>query len=628
MQADRSSAARRAPWRARVSARLRAERGDTLVEVVIGALMVALIATASLGGFADIGHLGQTQRSEAQAAALAQQDQARLRGLTIAQLSANGTGTGNTSTTQQVNGTVYTITSNSQFISGSTGTAACTGGAADEVQTTSTVTWGSGNNAGRRPVIVHGVITPNIGGAIVASIDILAGMVSGSTNQGATGATITLTGPTAVTPVTVDSSGCAVFSGLASGSYTVKYTMPPGTWAYYPSGSSTVPNQSVAVTNTRASTAPTQYIAQPGAVQATFKTTYNGSTVASGSDTFQLANPQLATLVVGTDSTSSVNTFVASLTSPATVFPFDPGEPNNYQYSAYAGGCSANAPTGANAPATFTVAPGATTSVQIPEPPLVIQAYTKPATTNTVTYDDDDVPFVYSTGINSWSTETVTGDYGNNTGDHYSNSSGRTVTINLPANTTSVALLATTSLDSGKANISINGGASQSVDFYSSSTVHQAQFTFDSSDGLNGGSGQTLVVSVTGTKSHNFGMGLGTYIRIDGIIVTTTTYGASALMTTKPTVTLTDSGCSSNKDWPPTVANPSLNPTWGALQYPGVPWTSGTYSVCVDDGTNHYTQNWTPSWAGTTALNQISAYIYTGAPAPPSGAGYGTGTCP
>jgi len=100
MQADRSSAARRAPWRARVSARLRAERGDTLVEVVIGALMVALIATASLGGFADIGHLGQTQRSEAQAAALAQQDQARLRGLTIAQLSANGAGTGNTSTTQ------------------------------------------------------------------------------------------------------------------------------------------------------------------------------------------------------------------------------------------------------------------------------------------------------------------------------------------------------------------------------------------------------------------------------------------------------------------------------------------------------------------------------------------------
>src|SRR5665213_3254416 len=90
--------------------------------------MVALIATASLGGFADIGHLSATQRSEGQAAALAQQDQARLRGLTIAQLSANGAGTGNTSSTQQVNGTIYKVVSASQFISGSTGTAACNGG--------------------------------------------------------------------------------------------------------------------------------------------------------------------------------------------------------------------------------------------------------------------------------------------------------------------------------------------------------------------------------------------------------------------------------------------------------------------------------------------------------------------
>ena len=87
---------------------------------------MALIATATLGGFVDIGHLSETQRNEAQAGALAQQDQARLRGLTIAQLSSNGVGTGNWTQPAVLlkRSTNYTVTSKSSRSRGSSGNAA------------------------------------------------------------------------------------------------------------------------------------------------------------------------------------------------------------------------------------------------------------------------------------------------------------------------------------------------------------------------------------------------------------------------------------------------------------------------------------------------------------------------
>src|ERR1700727_691784 len=90
-----------ARWRARVAARLRSESGDALIEVLMTAVLVALIAGATLTGYAQVEHLGGLERHRNEATALAQQDEARLRGLTITALSANGSGTGNTTTTTQ-----------------------------------------------------------------------------------------------------------------------------------------------------------------------------------------------------------------------------------------------------------------------------------------------------------------------------------------------------------------------------------------------------------------------------------------------------------------------------------------------------------------------------------------------
>jgi len=200
-----------------------AEAGDTLIEVLAAGLLVALIAVATFAGYSAIAHVSGDQNKRAQADSLAQQDLARLHGLTLSALAATGPGTGitssygNTSYTETVDNTVYTITSATQFVSGS-GSQSCTSSSsttADEVQTTSSVSW-SGNSDGRGPVVVNGLVAPPVAGSLLTRVTI------GSGGAPLSGATVTLSaGPTSAAPLNTDANGCAVFVGLAGGSYTV-----------------------------------------------------------------------------------------------------------------------------------------------------------------------------------------------------------------------------------------------------------------------------------------------------------------------------------------------------------------------------------------------------------------------
>jgi type II secretory pathway pseudopilin PulG len=622
MHAPCSPAAVRARLRALLGACLRSERGDTLIEVVIAALMVALIATASLGGFSDIGHLTATQRNEEQAAALAQQDEARLRGLTISQLDSTGTSTGpanattgNTSYTQTVDGTVYTVTSTSKFISGSTGASACSGGNADVVQTTSTVTWAT-NNGGRNPVVVHGLITPNNGGALVATV--YNGQAPSGSNVGLAGVTISLSGgPTSVTPVITDSSGCVVFAGLDSGTYTVNYTAPTGgTWITN-TGSTTIPSQNETVTATQTAQAPAVYLAQPGAIQASFQTTFNGnlynsSGTSSGtlnttltnqeSDTFVVNNGQWTpnTQVFGTDSTKTSNSYAQTLTSSSSFFPFSSTMATSYLYFAWAGSCTANEPS--PTPAGFSIAANTTTPVTASMPAMIIMPYAATPSSTQWIYDDPNSAINYAGTSGSWYHQTsnwtaytgVSGAY-NNTETDDNGSSNDSVTVTLPSNTTSVYWVATEGPNNGYATVTVSGTggvSNQSVDLYNSTTLYK-QTVF--SDTSLGSGAHTLTISTTGQNggpaTYNWYTRQWTYsggpdVSIDEIYGYSTTYGSPALMTTAPNVTVTDtdSGCSNNEDYPPTRAP---DPTWGALQYPGTPY--GTYTVCVDNGTNKVT---------------------------------------
>jgi type II secretory pathway pseudopilin PulG len=606
MQADRPSAARRAPWRARVAARLRSERGDTLIEVIIAALMVALIATASLGGFSDITDITQSQRAEEQATALAQQDQGRLKGLTIAQLSASGTGTGNwMQPAVTVGGTGYTVTSSARFISGSTGSTACSGSttSADIVETSSTVTW-SGVQGQRTPVVLHGEITPTEGGSLVVPVD-----YDLNPTQGVAGVTISLTGPSTTTPVTTDSSGCAVFAGLENGTYTVSYTVPSG---YITPSGAAPSSQTATVTTTQTQHVPPVYLGNAGLVTASFTTTLpTGVSMPSASDQFVLANEQAnpTTQVFGTDSSPTNNVYQTALSTPQTIFPFDQSLGNNAAYTAYAGSCTSDDPTNP-VPVPFYVTPGGITTptlTTVPEPAMIINV-----TGNT--FDDAPSSAVVYTGSH-WVNQSglTTGVYAGTVSNDATG--GEYVSVTFTG--TSIYWLGTYGPLQGIATVYLDGTNKGNVDMYSHSAKYQV---VNSVTGLSNAS-HTLKILVSGTKDSNSN---GYTISVDAFNAPSMT-APTLPSTIIPNVSVQDngSGCGANVDYPPTVADTNTNT--GVLQYPGEPWIANA-AVCVDDGAytatttavNDTTVHTSPAWTGVALTVALGA----------GATGVAAGTCP
>lgn len=591
-----------------------------MVEVMVAALLIALISGGVLMGFGQVSHLSGQQRQRAQATALAQQDQARLRGLAIPQLSGSS---GNQSTTVPLDGTTYTVTSKSSYISG-TGTATCvagqSGASADEVAISSSVTWpGIGT---RPPVVVHSVVAPPVGGSVVVSATTPASTGStGSTGViGLAGMTATLSGTTPTIPLVTDSTGCSIFAGLTAGSYTLSLAPPTGYIDV--NGNTTIAGQTPAVTATQTTyiTAPT--LAQPGTISATFSTVgATGSTGAtSESDQFSIQNIGLAQpRVFGTDSTAANNTFATTVSSGATVYPT--ASPLSNAYTAEAGGCvDGNVPTAGQVPVTVTS--GQTATPTLPEPALIILPYTSPGTTNNWTQDDTNLTtpatIAYGNPGTAW-TSNSNASYNGGT-EHESSTTNSTVTVTFTGN--SIVWLATTRSNEGYASVTLDGTAVSGSPFnlYSSTTAYKQPIY--SSPTLTQGS-HTLVITVTGTKGHTGGSTIVSADEFTG----TSVPGPPVLLTTKPNVivTDTDSTCGNNADYPPTQIPTA---TGGALQFPGLPW--GTYTVCVDTGTTGGAVHDTVTGVSNTSYTSgnplpagnLPISLYSG------GVGtYGTGPC-
>ena len=345
--------------RARVVGRLAPERGDTIIEVMVAAIMVALVAGATLTGYAQVAHMTSTERHRVQASSLAELDQARLRSLTITQLAG---APGNRAVSETVDGTTYTITSRSQYVSGTSAAMSCTTGptttTADEVEITSTVTWSPGNDA-RLPVIVHGLVTPAEGGSLVIT-------ATNPSGAGLPGITATPSGPTTVSPLATDVNGCAIFGGLAGGSYTIGFADP----GYVDVNGNANPTQTKTVIPTETAGPVNVQMGQAATINAIFTTTWGGSTVAAASDqivaTQNLMTP--AYRVFGTDSTSGASGFSASITTGATIFPFASA------YLVFAGGCD-DPLTPASAEQPVIVSPGGTSAVTLPEPAMLVMVW-------------------------------------------------------------------------------------------------------------------------------------------------------------------------------------------------------------------------------------------------------------
>ncbi len=143
---------------ARARANPQAEAGFALVEVLVSAAIVVLMAGAVFGLITATAHSAAEERHRSEAYAIAQEDQARLRSLRVPSLNRLSQ-----TRTVTLNGTAYTVESSGVFVNDKTGTSSCGQGtsSADYIKISSTVSWPSGGT--HAPVTIASIVAPPTG---------------------------------------------------------------------------------------------------------------------------------------------------------------------------------------------------------------------------------------------------------------------------------------------------------------------------------------------------------------------------------------------------------------------------------------------------------------------------------
>jgi type II secretory pathway pseudopilin PulG len=493
--------AARVPGLRRAAARALDEAGDTMIEVVIAALIVALAAAAVFTGFGAVADISGAQRHQEEAASLAEQASFRLRGLNSTELEASepsGSTScnsaqlyGNSSCQQIFEGQTYTITTTSTFVSASGSGTSCTSSGsanADYIETGASVIWGT-NNDGRQPVVVHSLISPNPGGALIAKAE-------DDHGNPLTGVTITISGPspsTATTTLTTDANGCVVFSGLNGGIYSLNETDP----GYGAPGTTTQSEIVVAGETIDASEVTFGLL---GSVTAQFITYQNGTLVtALPWDTFSLGNSGAtgATTVspvpgpFGTPSSTAT-----SVNTGSTLYPTI--------YDAYAGACTTDDPQGATGQTavtgltgstyydpTVTVPDGANGNVTVIVPTMLLKLQTQ-FTTAYTPWNDSSASYSNTNhnGVNTtWTTVSNANDYGGSEHDTANTNATATFTFN----GTGVEVLGTMANNWGEASVTIDGNFVTNIDFQSTTTQYNQPLWSDLGTLANGA--HTLVIT-------------------------------------------------------------------------------------------------------------------------------------
>jgi collagen type VII alpha len=631
-----------------------------MIEVVIAALLVALIAGATFTGFAAVSHASGAQRHEEQAAQLAQQDEARLRGLSATELAATApSGTcsataasvalfGNACYVQTVDNESFTITSSSKFVSASSGAVSCTGTtSADYIETSSAVTW-SNKNDGRPTVMEHSLVSPPLGGALITQ-------VNDPNGNGLAGVSIAVTGPTDAGAISstqtlqTDSDGCAVFGGLAGGTYQVTYSDP----GYITVSGVALPYSapSLTIVSGQTETLTPLQIGDAGTAVVGFTTSVSDTPQAVNWDSFSIGDFS-NNAVLPSPQTFTTSPAAANVSSGATVFPAT--------YSAYAGTCTADDPSGSTGTTgltgssyvdpTVTVpggATGATTTLVVPTMLLQPTLSYTPAT-GTTTFNDDlnssnpagdttDSQLSYTSGGTTityagsgWNysgpsytagsnagTGSGSGDYARD--ETWSTATGNTVTVTFTG--TSIKWLTPLAGNHGFANVSLyqapNGvqgtqvGTTVSKSDYSANP-EQYQSQLYSSPTLPFGTYQ-LVISVAGGTPPPGSSG--DFVSIDGFIVGNTGGTLSTAVTnpTLPYTVKTYDSCPTPVAR--TVATPVTATTVGPLKVYPVQAPYGTsVQVCFANSATSTNTGDLPSTLpqiGNTNLNGTSVTALT-----------------
>jgi Tfp pilus assembly protein PilV len=350
---------------------LAAEAGDTLLEVLVSALLLGLIVVGTFSGLNSTNRATSLDRARSQADALAEQNEEQLRAEPIKKLYELESHPRTENVTEGK--TTYTIETTARYIEDATATASCTSSSAKEanyLQTTSKVT--SPLIGAGKSVEETSIISPPAGSSLVVQV----------TEAGAPiqGAEVVATGPAPATTtheLETSVNGCAILA------------LPPGEYNIDASKSGYVDPNGYKHTNEDSSGSVTHSVYIPA--ENTSKVGYNLGLAGTLEVKFEakLTKGSAATPTEG-DSFVAFNTgmtkprpfpipftpgiYSTTVTSPATIFPF-----KSSKYTIYAGTCEADLPSTNGVPLVEAeeqeVAPGSTTKTKVRLGPVNIKVW-------------------------------------------------------------------------------------------------------------------------------------------------------------------------------------------------------------------------------------------------------------
>jgi Tfp pilus assembly protein PilV len=337
--------------------RLRAQSGFALIEVLVSAALLVVVAGGVLAGIEGPSNIATKNESRSQAADLAQQDQERLRSMSFSSLA------GYTQTTPvTVGNNTYSRYSSAIWMRDNNDPDSCNTQASsttgDYLKITSRVTPPNGGKA----VQLDSILAAPPGQS--ATKGTLAVMVTDQANQGVSNLPVTIAGPVNMT-VSTNSIGCAVFGLVDQGNYTVSFSRTG--WVDPAAVNAVSFSTSVTANST---TIATHLYAQAGRINVNVDTKIGvAAPVASPAKGVMVSNSGVPTgtlmFPAPATPTQGVSAFAAD------VFPFPSG------YNVWAGTCSSGDPTKYGLSAvTASPTPGGSATVTVRQPSLTVTGAT------------------------------------------------------------------------------------------------------------------------------------------------------------------------------------------------------------------------------------------------------------
>jgi Tfp pilus assembly protein PilV len=248
--------------RTTLRARLSAESGAYLIEIIVSALILVVAAIGVLKSLDRGTQLGGQQKVQAVAGNVAHAELEQIRALPISEVSNL-----RRVQTKSVGGVTYTATTRADWINDTSGDAGCTtaGSSADYMKLSTTVTWPQMGD--RQPVKLDSLVTPGVR-AFDDDQGSLSVRITDRNGDGVHGLQLSLSGAATLSDAT-NEDGCVLWGYLDEGTnYTLGFSRAPD--YVLPSGQQ-VASVPVAVVGGQTSNVALQYD-RGGRLETTFRT--------------------------------------------------------------------------------------------------------------------------------------------------------------------------------------------------------------------------------------------------------------------------------------------------------------------------------------------------------------------